>query len=849
MPQDKASQTPKTNSLMKHLCTSALLAAAALPALAAADGAPAGVTKVKFAHDYDGAPTLKVTFNAPDETAGGGELSSIASIRVLRGETEVKTFDAPAPGASISFTDNCPERGGYTYTFIATNAEGDGEEVSEYAWAGVDYAAVPGNVKLREGDTPGTVVISWDAPATYQEGSPINPALVKYEILAADGQTSLAAGIEGTSYTLTVCDPGERALCNYFVFSSTERGVDYSRYSMTPLLAVGAAYQLPYSETFAGGEASTVCGGLNDFLRGTWSVAGTSDTPAATPFDNDSGMAVWKQRKAGNETHWYSGKVAMGSSDAGSFTFRYYAVEGSTTQLTPFIYCEGEMAYQQPFTLGDAGATGWQTLTVPFSGYAGKSVQCGVKVVASDKKTKTLLDCIDITAADTEGGLRISALNVPARVNAGEIVPIEISLMNADAENSYSGYVTIQTGGNLFSDNVPFTVAAGEVFTCTKEVRATSSYGDSMAVCVAVTAEGLDEPLEESCTVAIMRRGYPMPLYPTYSDAQGGCILKWTAPDFAGVSRSEAVTDDVEGYEPFAIDQAGRWKFVDVDLVEETYSFTDFQFPNMGKPMAFIVFDSEGMNSTFAAHSGSKYFASFSSPYGANDNWMISEDLPGTAQTVSFYARSYSTSDPESFEVSYSTATDSVEDFESLASVSGVPAAWTQYSYDLPAGANYFAIRSTSDDKFFIEIDDISYTAGIGNLQLTGYEVYVDGTLAATLPADALQCALTHDADADPAQQTVQMKAVYTRGASDLTDPAAFTPSVGVDGIASDAVRISAQGGTLTVSGVAGIPVSVYTVSGQTVYSGVTAQGGISLTLPGGIYIVRAAGTARKVVL
>ncbi len=831
---------------MKHFYTFALLAAAALPALAAADGAPAGVTKVKFAHDYDGAPTLVVSFNAPDETVAGGELASIASIRVLRGETEVKTFDAPAPGASFSFTDNCPERGGYTYTFIAANAEGDGEEVSEYAWAGVDYAAVPGNVKLREGDTPGTVVISWDAPATYQEGSPINPALVKYEILAADGQTSLAAGIEGTSYTLTVCDPAERALCNYFVFSSTERGVDYSRYSMTPLLAVGAAYQLPYSETFAGGEASTVCGGLNDFLRGTWSVAGTSDTPAATPFDNDGGMAVWKQRKAGNETHWYSGKVAMGSSDAGSFTFRYYAVEGSTTELTPFIYCEGEMAYQQPFTLGDAGATGWQTLTVPFSGYSGKSVQCGVKVVASDKKTKTLLDCIDITAADTQGGLRFSALNVPARVPAGEIVPIEISLMNADAQNSYSGHVTIQAGGNLWSDNVPFTVAAGEVFTCTKEVRATSSYGDSMDVRVAVTAEGLDEPLEESCTVAIMRRGYPQPTDVKFTDQWN---LTWTAPEYTPFERERSVTDDVEGYESFAIDMAGRWKFIDVDQVDETYSFTDFQFPNMGKPMAFIVFDSEGMNSTFAAHSGSKYFASFSSPYGANDNWMISEDLPGTAQTISFYARSYSSSDPESFEVSYSKATDSVEDFESLASVSGVPAAWTQYSYDLPAGANYFAIRSTSDDKFFIEIDDISYTAGIGNLQLTGYEVYVDGALAATLPADALQCALTHDADADPAQQTVQMKAVYTRGASDLTDPAAFTPSVGIDGIASDAVRITAQGGTLTVSGAAGIPVSVFAVSGQKVYSGVTAQGGISLTLPGGIYIVRAAGTARKVVL
>ncbi len=831
---------------MKHFYTFTLLAAAALPALAAADGAPAGVTKVKFAHDYDGAPTLTVSFNAPDETVAGGELSSIASLRVLRGETEVKTFDAPAPGAALSFTDNCPERGGYTYTFIASNAEGDGEEVAEYAWAGVDYAAVPGNVKLREGDTPGTVVISWDAPATYQEGSPINPALVKYEILAADGQTSLAAGIEGTSYTLTVCGPAERALCNYFVFSSTERGVDYSRYSMTPLLAVGAAYQLPYAETFAGGEASTVCGGLNDFLRGKWSVAASSDTPAATPFDNDGGMAVWKQRKAGNETHWYSGKVAMGDSDAGSFTFRYYAVEGSTTELTPFVYCEGEMAYQQPFTLGSAGASGWQTLTVPFSGCSGKSVQCGVKVVASDKKTQTLLDCIDITAADTQGGLRFSALNVPSRVNAGEIVPIEISLMNADAQNSYSGHVTIQTGGNLWSDNVPFTVAAGEVFTCTKEVRATASYGDSMAVRVSVTAEGLDSPLEESCTVAVMRRGYPQPTDVKLTDQWN---LTWTAPDYASVSRSEAVTDDVEGYESFAIDQAGRWKFVDVDLVEETYSFTDFQFPNMGKPMAFIVFDNDGMNSTFAAHSGSKYFASFSSPYGANDNWMISEDLPGTAQTVSFYARSYSAGDPESFEVSCSKATDSVEDFESLASVSGVPAAWTQYSYDLPEGANYFAIRSTSDDKFFIEIDDISYTAGIGNLQLTGYEVYVDGILAATLPADAVQCALTHDADADPAQQTVQMKALYTRGASDLTDPAAFTPSVGVDGIASDAVRVTAQDGTLTVSGAAGIPVSVYTVSGQAVYSGVTAQGGISLTLPGGIYIVRAAGSARKVVL
>ena len=56
---------------------------------------------------------------------------------------------------------------------------------------------------------------------------------------------------------------------------------------------------------------------------------------------------------------------------------------------------------------------------------------------------------------------------------------------------------------------------------------------------------------------------------------------------------------------------------------------------------------------------------------------------------------------------------------------------WTEVSFDLPAGTKYFAIRHTSNDVWALLVDDITYLVGGG--EVTGYNIYLDGELVATV--------------------------------------------------------------------------------------------------------------------
>ena len=68
----------------------------------------------------------------------------------------------------------------------------------------------------------------------------------------------------------------------------------------------------------------------------------------------------------------------------------------------------------------------------------------------------------------------------------------------------------------------------------------------------------------------------------------------------------------------------------------------------------------------------------------------------------------------------------------------------------------------------------------------------------------------------------------------------------GVEGVASDAVSVTAKGGSIEIAGADNARVEVYNLSGQLVYSGTDATVG---GLARGIYIVRVAGQTFKVAL
>ena len=135
---------------------------------------------------------------------------------------------------------------------------------------------------------------------------------------------------------------------------------------------------------------------------------------------------------------------------------------------------------------------------------------------------------------------------------------------------------------------------------------------------------------------------------------------------------------------------------------------------------------------------------------------------------------------------------------------------WTEYSFTLPEGAKYFAIRHTSQDIFGMLLDDVTYERGAS--APVGYNVYVDGELvgntadtAYDMPADGLAEGV----------HTFAVTAVYEGGKESAPATAVFDYT-GITEIALD-----------------GQPVDVYTIDGRLVRRQTTSFEGLK-----GIYLI-----------
>jgi len=115
-----------------------------------------------------------------------------------------------------------------------------------------------------------------------------------------------------------------------------------------------------------------------------------------------------------------------------------------------------------------------------------------------------------------------------------------------------------------------------------------------------------------------------------------------------------------------------------------------------------------GIN-TDAAKTGSNgfRFSSYDQCYGGYDQYLVSPQLQGAggAQMTFWYNRSNSST--ESFSVGYSTTTSDPSAFTWGETVSVSSSGWTEYEYQIPAGALYVAIHYTSNYSYYLYIDDI----------------------------------------------------------------------------------------------------------------------------------------------
>lgn len=119
-----------------------------------------------------------------------------------------------------------------------------------------------------------------------------------------------------------------------------------------------------------------------------------------------------------------------------------------------------------------------------------------------------------------------------------------------------------------------------------------------------------------------------------------------------------------------------------------------------------------------------------------NDDWAISPELSGNAQTITFWASSLDPEFLETFQVLYSSTNKETASFTQIGEDYNTTG-WKEYSVELPAGAKYFAIRCITWDSGMFMIDDVTYE-GVAtaiqnvNAQTAGAKYYdLNGRLVA----------------------------------------------------------------------------------------------------------------------
>lgn len=628
--------------------------------------------------------------------------------------------------------------------------------LTENASPGVDPDIIP--AKPLAVETPSliydykgsTATLTWNPVTEDENGNALTAADVTYTVRRRGDSTPLATGLTTCSFTDAVTFDDVNATASfgqkrlqYYVTASNAQGDSPS--TLSQIRALGQADALPFIESFANGGYSHFWT-ENHTGHGRWTAMDASDRYTQ---DADGGLYTFSAQDGGESGTAYSALIDMESAAKPVLTFYVYYVFPSG-DLNLLVSADGG-EYRQAWTFDpdrDA-ANEWVKVEVPLTDYnAAHTLQFAFDATEFAVASLVYIDNLSLQSSIAHD-LDISIVSAPRNLTVGEKRTMKVKVTNRGTQNvsgaDYDVFIKHEVG------QVPWLGQANGV-----DVEA----GKSVIIPISgLVADGFfpasvdivakidyidDEYHSNDCTspitLPVKHSLYPAPNDVAAEVTSAGVVLTWSAPD-APRSVSTPLTDSFEDYEDFTITDAGEWSFYQ-GVEGNVYTLEEITFPNAGHPQAWMVFNpSEAGLTNRSAHSGEKYLAAFSHPYVTEDSWLISPNLGGISQQISLWARAFDAYD-ETFKVSYSTVDMEPESFVDLDnSTTKVTQEWTEYTFDLPEGTKYFALRATSFDALALLVDDITYVPAeqaAQNIKLVGYNIYRDGNLVATCPADAL---------------------------------------------------------------------------------------------------------------
>lgn len=827
--------------------------------------APGAPTDIAAIPSPDGSASATISLKAPSVNLGGEPLSEITKLTVSRGGTEIRTFDNPQPGASLSFQDSSAEEGEFSYSAVAENSLGTGKTISFKIYLGVNVPGKPRNILAAE-TKPGTVCVSWDAPTIDADGYPINADLMTYTLYRPneDGRmVVLEKDLTETSYTYMARPTSvEQAFETYGVQAKTRRGASPIMNSQT--IPVGAPYTLPYIESYKAGYAHHVAA-VQVFTGGEWNIYDDSTLAGLASVDSDGGFIAMYSNIATETSMLHTGKIDLAGAEKPVltfYTFNIIARDPETGEIVGAIdknklevlVNDRTNGFQtvKALTMDELPAEGWNRLSIDLSAYKGKVIELGF-AATTDNKQYTLLD--DIRLFDQlPHNLTAVSLAVPSKVQPNNPFDVTVTVENNGENPSQPYTVELSRNGNIVQSLDGPQLESGQhalvVFNETLNVTEDDTH--EYVASINYSPDNLpDDNVSRKVTVQLAHSKVPVPTGLTGSADCSKVSLFWNEPDLNVVVADE-VTDDFESYEPFAQDNVGDWTFIDNDGLP-IGNMNSLGLPGITEDVTLSWFVNDasfaGWNGSISANSGNKFLATVFSKGGANDDWIISPRLAGTAQTITFYARSYNSRYLEAMEMLYSMTDTDLTSFTRVKEIPNVSSTWKLYSFDIPEGAEYFAIRCVSDDCAMLFVDDITYAPyKEAILDVDGYNIYRDGVRVNDNPADETAYVDNVILEDVARTYTYAVSALYGQTESRASQPVTVAVESGVDAIASASMTISATQGLITITGASGQLLEIFDPSGRTIHRS-TPSGTLSIPVSPGVYLVKAGNRLSKLLV
>ncbi len=842
---------------------------------------PAAAGTLTYEPGANGSLTFTCHYTAPAVDIDGEPIDAISKVEIITNWVKSHELTDVAPGETVDFETTLYNNGNNKIEAIAYRYDIPGESVVvDRIFAGPDDPQPVTGLKMTVSDDYRRVTLSWDPVSeTGSHGGWVDASQAVYYIFDAFGSYYDPALMETTETTATF-DYTDMKGQDFVAFQVTAGvGYYYSDAVSTSIGVVGEPDAMPWKESFAdalyeqvwavdpeSSYSGVMCGTVYDNELQTNADDYEAEPEYLNSQDGDNGFFFVMPYEKDVQYGLFSGRVDISAASNPVLEF-WYQGKGSVIDA---MLARGDCNFEtvRSIDMKEEPTDGWTRCRVPLDGYKDSgAVQVELRVRAihnTDETTWSVpIDNIRIRNL-VDCNVSVVSVQAPLKVVAGEDVAIAVTVENSGLQK-VDGVKALLYCNGRFVDDREIGELAPDATNVVAFSRATGMFDDeTLEFVVHLQCEGdMDEgDNDASVNVGVGFNTYPVVEGVKAVSSEGNVVLEWNEPEFddltAPVNRREDFESD--DYEPFVNRSFGGWTLLDLDG-GKTYTFlSDVNNPYRTQPMAFQLINplTAGIPDNYLEdippHSGDNLLVGWSTN-GQNDNWLISPELSGRGQTVTFWGRSFSVAFPEEFEILYSTGGKDPDEFVRVDNVVNYPAngivpeEWTEFSFDVPEGSRYFALRHTAYDTYAIYLDDFEFEASGAlplDFTLNGYNVYRNGE---KINEDLLAEPSHTDIGVENGLHTYHVTAVYNYGEARPGEPCEVDHNTtGVAATDAADCCVTALDGSVLVRGAKGDNVSVVSASGTVLFDG-SVSGDLKIVAGAGVYMVKVSENVTKVVV